>query len=953
MVRWVWALVVAGVYGALVGCSGSSGVGDAQGGTGGTGATSSGGVGASFGFGGNGTCTPRSCSDQGVDCGTVPNGCGELIECGGCDGDDVCGATSPNVCGEPGGLCQPIARDLACDGKECGLEGDGCGGTHDCGSCPEGQSCGVEEAFQCGLGGTGDPNDCPSLIESCASVGVNCGMIGNGCGGIIDCNAETGGCPSGTYCGIVSPSQCDAPPPCVPAATSCAELGWECGIAVNNCGNQYSCAVEGRGCGALEICVGGIGSPTVCTSTTADCPLCQHVPDCSGQSQSTRIEGRVVTPGRDDDNVGNQVGVPNAFVYILRSNDLGTLPAITEGLPSDPSEQRCDRCEDDVLGPVLTGAVSDSKGEYVLEGNIPVNVDFLLVVKVGKFRRAVPFRVESEGACETTNLPVTVADGNPTRLARHLDDGFGVNIPRVAIGTGDYDAMECVLEKIGIDHELFTPPTQDGRIHLYRDNGAWPNQRTRRCIDCAACSGTGSSFRSCVRNACDGCTLTQCPNSGGTATCQTCQGEAVAVCQAEDYPTTTAPLSIARLYESSGRIGEYDMVISDCRGNASGGPTAGSGNAGRVRQYLNRGGRFFASHFSHNWLQHGDAVYDPSAPIATGLNDAVTWTPHTTGLENGTGIIAQNPPRERASLRIDTFIDWMLNENATTLVGSDYTFNIPEPRSRATALGEYTEEFVHCDGGTGCMSEGDKRPQQLAFNTPYAPPEEGAACGRVVYTGFHVSVIGTGNQNFPAMCTGDLSPTEKSLVYLFFDLGACVGEEPQPPSCTPTGCGPEQCGTQADGCGGAIDCGPCIPTCAPLTCDAQGAECGAIGDGCGEIVQCGACPPGQVCGAQAANQCGTGTCTPIGCPQGAQCGQTGDGCGGIVSCGVCPSGQVCGILEAFRCDTAPGCDPITCSSVGAQCGVISDGCGGVSECGECPSGQVCGLNQANRCGSIR
>src|SRR5690606_32382100 len=118
-----------------------------------------------------------------------------------------------------------------------GSESDGCSATLDCGSCNEGEACGVAQAFQCAPAG----GDC-TPIESCASQGKECGFIGDGCGGIIDCNAESGGCPDGTYCGILSPSQCDEPPACEPTASSCSELGWECGTALNNCGQQFSCA---------------------------------------------------------------------------------------------------------------------------------------------------------------------------------------------------------------------------------------------------------------------------------------------------------------------------------------------------------------------------------------------------------------------------------------------------------------------------------------------------------------------------------------------------------------------------------------------------------------------------------------------------------------------------------------------------------------------------------------
>lgn len=942
MQRFVVVLVL-GLGGLFAACGGDPGAtldGDTSvGGTAGTGAgsgTSGSGAGGNINLGGSGNaCVPTTCAASDVECGFIADGCGEILDCGGCDDGEVCGVHAANVCDDPADLCEPLTKEEACAGKECGSESDGCSATLDCGSCDEGEACGVAQAFQCAPAG----GDC-TPIESCASQGKECGFIGDGCGGIIDCNAESGGCPDGTYCGILSPSQCDEPPACEPTASSCSELGWECGTALNNCGQQFSCADEGRSCGTLELCVGGINAPTECVSAFDDCPLCQHLPDCTGQSQPTRLTGRVVTPGRTDDNADNQVGVPNAVVYILRSNDPGTLPPIPMGLPDDGTSQSCDRCEDAPLGPSLTGAVTDAEGHYTIEGNIPVGEEFLLVVKAGKFRRAEHVTLNAADACTTKQLPTAVANGNPTRLPRDLEDGLGVHIPQIAVTTGNYDGMECVFEKIGIDHELFTNPRGNGRIHLYRDNGAWPSAEDQACVECAECDSNR-----CRRTWCDGC------RGCDGAECTSCQNDALDACDSAGHATARTSLNAARLHENGGRIGEYDMVIADCRGNEGGTPGAESKGSANVRRYVNRGGRFFASHYAHNWIQSGSESYDPDAPLETGLNPAVTWAAHDAGTEDGTGVISENPPRSNASPRIQTFIDWMVREDAVTSA-DELTFNIPEPRSRAATLGPYTEEFVHCDGGI-CDRASRWRPQQLAFYTPYAAPEAEAACGRVVYSGFHVSVTGSGDESFPEHCDGDLSPTEKTLLFMLFDLGACIGEVP-PPSCTPeTECRAGACGLQPDGCGGTFDCGPCVPTCVPLSCEEVDAECGAIGDGCGDIVDCGTCDGDEVCGADEPNQCGSGSCTPTGCPAGAECGQAGDGCGDVVDCGTCPEGHTCGTNEPFKCAPPPGCVPVTCASVDAECGSIPDGCGGVEDCGMCPQGSFCGVSKANKCETIK
>ena len=108
--------------------------------------------------------------------------------------------------------------------------------------------------------------------------------------------------------------------------------------------------------------------------------------------------------------------------------------------------------------------------------------------------------------------------------------------------------------------------------------------------------------------------------------------------------------------------------------------------------------------------------------------------------------------------------------------------------------------------------------QQFSFNTPYGAPE-GATCGRVAHSGFHVATTGGDNNpfqtvTFPSHCGGDLTSQEKVLLYMLFDLGACVGEEPLPPPCIPITCegvSGRRCGFTPDGCGQVLDCGPCRP----------------------------------------------------------------------------------------------------------------------------------------------
>jgi hypothetical protein len=522
---------------------------------------------------------------------------------------------------------------------------------------------------------------------------------------------------------------------------------------LDRCGEIVNCADEGLTCAANQICSGGIDGPTQCVAGgSSDCELCSAVPACA-EDQPTRLSGRVISPGRTDGDTGNQVGVPNAIVYILRGPSADVLPAMAAGIPTGGTS--CDRCEEQDLGPVLVGAVTDSNGNYTLEGQVPVDEPFVLVVKAGKFRRAQTYRLPAAAACTTTTIPEALPD-NPTRLPRSSADGLAVNLPRVAVTTGEIDAMECVLEKMGISHDEFSNPGADGgatpRVHLYRGG---PNTDTP--------PGRGARIDN-------------------------------------DTPHDSA------LYGDLARMQRYDMVVSDCEGLSWDDDLAESNTSGaRVREYVNRGGRLFASHLSFTWLNgNGTTAYNEATPFETGLGPAATWTMDFNPLiDQGTGKIAIG--RTLASPRIDAFAAWMSNEGIAS--APDYTFQLQEPRSMATAIAAPSEEFVF-------LTDNSNRTQQFSFNTPLGAPE-GGACGRVAYSGFHVSFGGGSapfaNATFPAHCSGNLTNQEKVLLYMLFDLGACVGTPPEPPPCVPLECSINRCGFAPDGCGNVLDCGPCRP----------------------------------------------------------------------------------------------------------------------------------------------
>lgn len=192
-------------------------------------------------------CTPLTCQDQGIACGPTTDGCGNVIDCGGCAAPETCGGGGqPGQCGAS--TCVP--QSCASQGFTCGFAGDGCGDLIDCGTCIAPETC----------GGAGIPGQCGGATctpRSCQQLGVECGPAGDGCGGVLQC----GSCPSPETCGGGGILGVCGVATCTPA--TCASLGIECGLEGDGCGGVLDCG----GCTAPETCGGG-GTPGQCGAVT-------------------------------------------------------------------------------------------------------------------------------------------------------------------------------------------------------------------------------------------------------------------------------------------------------------------------------------------------------------------------------------------------------------------------------------------------------------------------------------------------------------------------------------------------------------------------------------------------------------------------------------------------------------------------------------------------------------
>jgi len=206
-------------------------------------------------------CQAKTCESQGYECGIQGDGCGGSIDCGPC-GDHArcnlahCVCVYEECAGECCGPEQVCDAGGACctrsrcggAGRECGEVGDGCGGTLSCGDCDDNERC--------------QAGDCVCEYESC-----------NG-----ECCGETEVCWLGACCEPSCTGRCNGEPDgCGGNCETCPD-GYACqsGECVP-CGQDQQPCCRGNECDDGFVCGGG----NICVTCGGDGELCCEGDVCS------------------------------------------------------------------------------------------------------------------------------------------------------------------------------------------------------------------------------------------------------------------------------------------------------------------------------------------------------------------------------------------------------------------------------------------------------------------------------------------------------------------------------------------------------------------------------------------------------------------------------------------------------------------------------------------------
>lgn len=667
------------------------------------------------------TCQYTVGGNSGWYCGSISDGCGRPLSCGDpCSGMRSGWLCEDNLCVGGASVCTPVTCNPSADARYCGSVGDGCGRglacADTCSSFKSGWLCDTTRN-SC----VGGPT-CQRLTCTGAANVRYCGTVGDGCGGSIACGDTCAAYKPGWVCDT-SKGTCVGGPACV--RTACTTAG----------GGQY-CGDIGDGCGGTLHC-GDCPSSGTCTNNI--CPVVDCGAMCAAQVKcatgTTSITGTVYDPA-------GKVPLYDVIVYVPDA----PLASIATGAT-------CATCSASVSGKPITTALSDASGRFRLD-NVPVGVDFPLVMQVGKWRRQITIKASEVSRCASSEIVDESSGANRRlRLPRNQTEG---SLPKIAITAGDADRLQCLFTRIGVDTAEFTNPDGKGAINIYNDN-----------YDL----------------------LGKASYDNGT-----------------DWP------SAFPLWSSLPSMMKYDMILMACGGSQGrysghtkpGDPTDPDSTNNvltdamklNMVNYLAQGGRAFAEHYHLGWLKGYPPKKDTTKyPCVAGgsdnpcsiapdghapFGDVAKWPDKADEESLGTisATIDQSFPKGQA------FADWLQAVGGTTTKGTIELGSDVKPTALAT-IQPPSQQWISQPGYV----------HYLTFNAP-TTAQPAAQCGRFVFTGLHVAAAAVPSTDsdkkaepFPTGCqtTRDLSGPEKALEFMIFDLSSCLIPDSTIPAPPPVG----------------------------------------------------------------------------------------------------------------------------------------------------------------------
>jgi hypothetical protein len=219
--------------------------------------------------------------------------------------------------------------------------------------------------------------------------------------------------------------------------------------------------------------------------------------------------------------------------------------------------------------------------------------------------------------------------------------------------------------------------------------------------------------------------------------------------------------SATTFWNNVNNLTPYDIVILSCEGG-QGPATKPQAAMDAMKAYADLGGRVFMSHWHNIWIEGAGASGQPQAPaVWPGI---ATWS-NGGNLGNGTIDLVD----EVSNPKGPSFATWMTN--VVTPANPRDQIPIVDGTGRTTCTQVDTTKG---ERWTYDMAGGTT--QNFQFTTPAEiVPED--RCGKVVFSDMHVSGVPNLAVAYPDSCGASttLTPQEKALAFMFFDIASCVG----------------------------------------------------------------------------------------------------------------------------------------------------------------------------------
>ena len=507
-------------------------------------------------------------------------------------------------------------------------------------------------------------------------------------------------------------------------ASCVAVVAWNSGCSSKDNGNATDGGDDGTGTSSGGSNGGGTSSGSIVMPDSSTSPSGSHICTQDGQVCTTMCTGTTTISGKVFDPAGKNP-VYNAAVWV---------PYTTPG--PMPLPITCNCSELYTGGFVGSYALTDATGAFKINGAPAPNkgtgpVPF--VVQVGKWRYQTSVNV----ACGQDNK---VPDGTLRLPQGRTGSGvqFAGDLPNIAISTGGADTLECLLTRIGVANSEYVAgstaaPTQ-GSAHIHIFQGSPPTS----------------------------------PTMPG------------------------APLSSASLWDTPQHLANNDLVLLSCEGS----PTTAA-NPQSLYNYGQMGGRVFASHYHYQWFL--------GAPFP---NFGNWYTQNSNQMTNPTyGIVNTKLPNGvpfPEGVALDT---WLKATNAYDSTGelpiaqARHNVDVPyaAPQSAVPWMNFDVAKAMFLNMGSSVYDPVTANSTLYFSYDTQAPNNPETTCGRFVYSDLHVggnsgdygespnsSSPPSGGMT-PGGCNGnvDLSPQEKALEFILFDLTSCLA----PPGSNPMDAG--------------------------------------------------------------------------------------------------------------------------------------------------------------------